>query len=293
MANMKMPAKYLYLMPSDGWNYMDLFLYHGLYSLVGSDAIDFPKNEPIWKEDGTGQGCSGMLAKSTEPDRTNILTKIHNGYFDLVLISSRCGNTDLIHAAIASRSIVAEIEGEDGAQGVKFPKANFRFSRSGNKGIVLPFSVAKKLITKPDYSKKKLDCYTQMAVSNKQRGWINGLPGVYVGVERLPFQQYFKKLQSAKCGVSAPGAGWDTPRHWEIGAAGAIPILTAPPYEIPNMFRFAHYSDRSTCEFAIKQVAELTEEKWTEAITSTQKQLKKYHTTEERAKYVLSKCLSG
>ncbi len=303
MATMS-PPSVLYLMPTDGWNYMDLFLYHGMYELIGYNAVDFPKNEPLWNEDGSGQGCSGMLAltkenkvkagradRMEEPDRTDILTKIHNGYFDLILISNRCSLTDLIHAAIASRSIVAEIEGEDGVHGIKYPKADFRFSRSGHEGILLPFSVAKKLITKPDYSRKKFDCFTQMVMSNKQRGWINGLPGVYVGTERLPFPEYFKKLQSAKCGVSAAGAGWDTPRHWEIGAAGAIPIISSLHYDIPNMFNLLHYSDRASCEFAIKQVAELSEEKWTETITKIQKQLKKYHTTEERAKYVIGKCL--
>ncbi len=80
---------------SDTSDYQSDSLFHGLRSLYGSQVVDFPKAERMYKFDleninvlhGLGFTCYGLL-ENIKVDRNNIYEKVKNNYFDLIIFSS-------------------------------------------------------------------------------------------------------------------------------------------------------------------------------------------------------------
>lgn len=102
--------------------------------------------------------------------------------------------------------------------------------------------------------------------------------------------EYFKVLAKSKISISYPGEGFDTGRFWEILANKAL--LFSPPLQIrmPHPFiEFKHFIPyNSMAQLKNRLLYYLNREEERKMIANEgYKHLLKYHTSKERAKYLL------
>ena len=50
-----------------------------------------------------------------------------------------------------------------------------------------------------------------------------------ISSERLSKDEFFKRCAKAYLVWSPEGVGWDCYRHYEVGAAGSVPLMQSPP----------------------------------------------------------------
>ncbi len=106
--------------------------------------------------------------------------------------------------------------------------------------------------------------------------------------------EYFKILAKSKISISCPGSGFDTGRFWEILANKAL--LFSPPIQIrmPHPFiEFKHFIPYNTiAQLKIRLLYYLNREEKRKMIANEgYKYLLKYHTSKERASYLLDMTL--
>jgi hypothetical protein len=107
-------------------------------------------------------------------------------------------------------------------------------------------------------------------------------------------EEYFRVLAKSKISVSYPGLGFDTGRFWEILANKAL--LFSPPLQIkmPHPFlEFKHFIPYNTLpQLKNRLLYYLDKEEEREKIANAgYRHLLKYHTSKERARYLLDMIL--
>ena len=226
-----------------GWpDYLCDMLLHGFRALLGPDAVDVNK---IWYlyQSGFGPGKKsltdlpgkGMTLYGLMPDipvdRGDILKKIQNHFFDLVVFGSifRCVDySDQVKAHYAPQDIIL-IDGEDQTLLRNFIGRGIYFKRELELEIPgvfpLEFSFPPEKICRHEVIKKKL-----MAVCDPRDA------STYIFNDEA---SYYQDYQQSYFGVTTKKAGWDCLRHYEILANQCAPLfldLAACP-EL-TMFRY-------------------------------------------------------
>ena len=105
-------------------------------------------------------------------------------------------------------------------------------------------------------------------------------------------RRYHEELSRSKIGISLRGGGWDTLRYWEVPALGAMMITTPLDIVIPNDFEDKKHVIR--CQPDLSDLVELcnyyvkNDSERSKIIAAGYKHLLEHHTSQARAKYVLS-----
>lgn len=220
-------------------DYMGDLLFHGLRELYGESVVDFPRKDHLYKgyEHGNklwGRGFSySALLDELDTDRTDIPSKISNGFFDLIILTSH--NTvdwyehifysylDRIKDLNANVKL-AVVNGKDRPETYDrvWNYTPYHFQReipdnADNRLIPISFAIPKEKIIDKIPKKNK---------------WIaNIVPADHSHHNRKTHtydteQEYYKDYEDSYYALTCIKAGADCMRHYEILARGSVPIFT-------------------------------------------------------------------
>lgn len=264
------PMKILYL-SSSVEDYLSDALFHGLRCLLGADVVDFPKSELLYnncpehvRKQARGNGFTlytGLL-EDIPVDRFNIVAKVQQDYFDLVVISDIWRQfgwfVELRPWLKAEKTIV--LDGADTPQ--TYPYAGLWWRRPYY--WFLPRAHTSFPYYKREWTEKtRFDTWSRalpqairarLPLAATPRRIAFSIPAEKIVRERPPKtkdfpthvvdaelaarlgraqtgyafnteQDYYADLQSARFGITTKRAGWDCLRHYEIAANGAVPCF--------------------------------------------------------------------
>jgi hypothetical protein len=249
-------------------DYLGDSILHGLRLLYGKDCIDYPKCEILYKncpehmrEQVRGNGFtlySGLL-EDIHIDRFNIETKIHNQYYDLIIISDIQRQYGwFLHFRpwlTAENTII--LDGQDThqpypARGHWWRKPYYWFLPKAHKDFLyfkrewtpdthfsiwmrmLPTKLRNKLpkpinLRSTAFSFPKEKIVTMLPKKIKDFATHIVDPEIAARIagsfETYAFEtekEYYKDLQDSRFGITTIRAGWDCLRHYEIAANGAV-----------------------------------------------------------------------
>ncbi len=211
-------------------DYMSDLLLHGLRELLGNQVVDYPGSWYMYNDEsekrnldhekklwGKGFTTSNLLENYNSIDRTDILKKIKNKFFDLVIFSSIRRSQLYLDEVIKYNNKFIFIDGEDDniienklAQKSVYFKRELVHKSTNIEPI--NFAIPEKKIIK-DIT---LDSKFLLAPL------IPGRLKTYIyNNERDYYEMYKKSL----FGLTYKKAGWDCLRHYEILMNGCIPIF--------------------------------------------------------------------
>lgn len=205
-------------------DYLNDLLFHGLYELEDVEVIDstpiihlykeYKNNVPMVNLWGKGFTSTFLIEKDTQ-DRTNLIEKIKDKYFDLIIYGSvhRCLEYyDLVSKIYDSNKIIM-VDGNDDQNTHPLSEKHPYFKRelSSNKFIPISFAIPEQKITQ-----NKL-------IKTQEYGSI--IPG-QIGYIFDNEQDYYDDYNKSYYGVTMKKAGWDCMRHYEILANNCIPYFT-------------------------------------------------------------------
>lgn len=245
-------AKLLFL-TADTSDYLADSMFHGLRSVLGADAVDFPRRDALYKSYGGdrlarlyGRGFTlyGLL-EELEVDRSDITERIGRGEFATVVIGDiwRAYGWWAQLAPQARRTRMAVLDGTDLPLIYPYaptwlrerahwglPRAHRRvpyFKREITPWTVpsralrpIAFSVpAEKVVTEPPAKSRLFQSHiVDPEVAREHAGGATG----YRFEEEAA---YYEDLRSARFGITTRKGGWETLRHYEIAANGAVPCF--------------------------------------------------------------------
>lgn len=219
-------------------------LLHGLKKLFGSQVVDYPRKDILYKcgspanrDQMWGKGFtlySGLLQED-ETDRYDIAQRMQNSFFDLVVIGSihRQDHFFKKYQPWLHKRNTLIIDGEDGClpiweidrglsvlRGYRYYKREqtdpaFRlFSRPAP---LRPISISypEEKIS-PSSLKTKLFC--AHIVDPEVAAMFRGSVKPVFATER----QYYEDLQASQFGITMKRGGWDCLRHYEMAANGTV-----------------------------------------------------------------------
>lgn len=263
-------------------DYQSDALFHGLACMFGSDIVDFPHFDHMYAGGPVPNYGRGFTLFNLLPDlpvdREDIQLKITKGYFDLVIVGGDwCSRSvgfpflEVIKKSVPPGKIFL-IDGADDAGISGLARHGVYFKRE-NTGTGYPISFAmpeEKMVCGTWPRKRKFALYEP-----GQKYLYSSEQDYYGGYREADFAKTTKK------------AGWDCMRHYEIMAAGCIPV-----------FERAQHMDPSTCmTLPRKALLKVLDEKGWETMSEEQvaavgsqfhEWCKRYCTTEALASYVLS-----
>ena len=263
-------------------DYQSDALFHGLRLLMGDEIEDFPKHVHMLKGGPSPTYGLGFTLFNLLPDvpidREDIPGKIERGYYDLVIVAGDwCSQSQGFPFAplIVKHVPPGRIFFVDGAddQGISRLARHGVYFKRENTGTGHPIGFAmpeEKMVCGPWPRKRKVALYEP------------GQPYLYETE-----QDYYDGYREADFAHTRRKAGWDCLRHYEIMAAGCIPIFenirAMPPQTAPNLPRKALVrvlAEEGWKSMSEQQVADVGGQfhLWAKA----------YCTTEALALYVLS-----
>ena len=225
-----MKILYIHYINSDYYNdYMSDLLLHGLREIIGENLIDYPgcwymysdelkkRNYDQSKLWGKGFTTQNLLENYNTIDRENILNKIKNRYFDLVIYASIRRSCIFLDEVIKFNNKFIFIDGEDdNFIDSKFSNKSLYFKRElfNQTSAVLPinFAIPEKKIA------KKIDTEPK----NILAPLIPGRLKTYTYKKEKEYYQMYKKSIFA---LTYKKSGWDCLRHYEIMMNGCIPLF--------------------------------------------------------------------
>jgi len=229
--------KILYISRGEHVDYQDDCLSIGLKELFGSDVVDINKREHIYtsySEEATkslyGMGMTvTRVLPDLEVDRTDVLSKIKNKYFDLVVYGSIWRKDSYLQEVLEHypKNRIACIDGEDKTDlnniynfGTMYFKRELVFDISDR---LLPISFAIPTC-KVNFNKNKI----------KDESFITPLNrNTYIYKNE---KDYYNDYSEARLGVTVKKAGWDCMRHYEILGNGCLPhfldLVHCPPFTL-------------------------------------------------------------
>jgi hypothetical protein len=237
-------------------------LFHGLRTLLGADAVDFPKREPLYKtypEDagrrlyGRGFGLYRLL-DDTPVDRDDALERARSGAFDAVVFGSIWRDWHWwvsLHDEMPKPTALAVVDGADmpwmypyGPTWWRSPRtwfvprahkraayfkreltpmtAHLRGSIRSGRPRLFPTAIS--------YPEEKV----ASSVPAKRREFQSHIVDPEVAAQQpgsgtsYAFEDegdYRADLEASRFGVTTKRKGWDALRHYEIAAAGAVPCF--------------------------------------------------------------------
>ena len=207
--------------------YLDDGLLHGLRTLFGSDVVDYPRMWHMY-EDSFGPGKEDLTSITARGftyygrmadegvDRTDLIQKIKQGYFDLVIMHAWYPS-DLFATIISHtpRNKLVILDGRDETQILepyigcgRYFKRELTEYRSG----VYPVSFA--------FPADKIQ-----APVPKIRVMAPLIPGDISTYIYNDEAAYYQQYNESCLGVTMKKAGWDCLRHYEILGSQCIPYF--------------------------------------------------------------------
>jgi len=280
--------KILYV--SEGLNpdYLCDLLLHGLRTLLGPDVVDIRRIASVYRdyfftgsfneEEKRGRWYTvyGLLPDDNGVDRTDIVNKIRNKYFDYVIYGSvhRClFFLKEVRDSYDANEIIF-IDGEDHTD-IASIHGGYYFKRelSQFRSDVVPiqFAVPKeKVVTDiPEKIRNMAPCDSRNRDS-------------FVFNTEL---EYYRQYGESYFAYTERRGGWDRIRHYEIIAAGALPYFndleSCPVSTLTFLPKHELFEARKLCDNNFNRA------KWDELFGEVRKCMFEKLTTEALAKYVI------
>ena len=208
----------------------DLLL-HGLRSLLGDNVIDYPGSWHLYKDEskkrnlskdqlwGKGFSQTDTMDNFDSIDREDILSKINNKYFDLVIYGSARRSLLFFEEILKNNIKIIFIDGQD-LQDIdkKLLKYGLYFKKEyihkniDKKIFPIHFAIPEsKIIKEPNPNP-----------SNVLAPMIPGKKDTYIYENE---KEYYKMYQDSIFALTIKKACWDVFRHYEILANGCIPLF--------------------------------------------------------------------
>ncbi len=304
-------------------NYVPDLLLHGLRRLFGPDVVDWPRKDGLYRGEFScltpDQAVPGLMDDDDAVDRTDIDAKIDSGYFTLIFADIRSIRLerDRINRILDRKTIpLAFVDGEDQPSMIR--PGNFAVMQRETDGsdhtIPLPMAMPVQVL---DWLDRYADQPKEYSV-----GFLGARANSSVTREHMPDEvarlfpdhmirmttvpdpanpkpdgrlsrdEYYRTLQKCKIVLSLPGAGYDTFRYWENAACSGAHLAYRTPLHIPHDFREGREIVRfSTVGELIGAVDALLrdESRALEIGARSRAWLRRFHTTERRAEYVLNR----
>jgi hypothetical protein len=225
----------LFIATGDYADYQCDCVFHGLKMLLGDNVVDI---RPPWymyestdeNKDkfstfyGKGFTLYGHLKFSDKIDRSDILSKIKNKYFDKIIYGSIFRSQEYIYDVLNyyDAKDISFIDGEDQTdllrfllgRGVYFKRELLEYNYSNSsESRVLPieFGIPRKHIVPEVPNKSRVIAH----IDPRDRSTY-----IYDNQE-----DYYKGYQDSCFGITTKKAGWDCLRHYEILANGCFPLF--------------------------------------------------------------------
>ena len=218
-------------------------LLHGLKGLFGSQVVDYPKKDILYKGDLTkkhklwGRGFTlytGLL-ENDEADRYDIGQKLKDSFYDLVLMSSiyRQDHFFKKHQSWLHKRNTLIIDGEDGAVPIwEIDKSlsilkEYRYykreqSNAGWRMFARPVPLRPISISYPEEKihipSKKIKLFCSHIVDPEVAAHLKGDVKHVFSSEG----EYYNDLQTSYFGVTMKRGGWDCMRHYEMAGNGTL-----------------------------------------------------------------------
>jgi hypothetical protein len=197
-------------------DYQNDLLFYGLRELYGNDVVDSTQIISLYKEWENrihpqhlwGGMTSFWLIGENNIDRTDIVQKIENKYYDLIIYGAikRCKEYYDIVSKVYSNDKVILIDGNDESEldplYLKHPYFKRELIKKHPNLIPITFALPTSKFTKPTTNKTQ-----EFATC------IPGQPETYIFKEEKP---YYDDYHKSYYGVTMKKAGWDCMRHYEI-----------------------------------------------------------------------------
>lgn len=218
--------KILYI-SSGSPDYLADTILHGLRSLYGNNVVDVPKMEHMYsnafpEEEMKTYGRGFTIFRTLddlEIDRKNILKKIQDNYFDLIIWASVHRNKSFFYSAIDSGTKCIFLDGEDGQHfDSLFPNLIWRcgyykreLEKSFHKNLKpIGFSFPEEKIT---------------TIYNKTQTNATVIPGYQDTYIFDNEKNYFEDYQKSLFAITHKKSGWDCLRHYEIIFNNCMPFF--------------------------------------------------------------------
>ena len=210
-------------------DYMNDLLLHGLRQISGHEVIDYPGAWYLYKDEsikrnlkkssfwGKGFTTSNILNNFNSIDRTDILSKIRNNYFDLVVYGSIRRNNEFMDDVLKYNNHFIVVDGEDDQYiEKKYSNKCIYFKRELNQTIPniesISFAVPKEKILKN--IPKKFEYLLAPLIPGK----LNTYNYDYE-------DSYYEMYEKSVFALTNKKIGWDCLRHYEILMNGCIPLF--------------------------------------------------------------------
>ncbi len=209
-------------------DYLADTVFHGLRSLYGNGVVDFPKMEHMYsnaypesemKTWGKGFTIFRTL-EDIEVDRSQILKKINDKYFDIIIWASVHRNISYFYSAIDSGIKCIFLDGEDGQSFHNMaPHITWRAKYFKRELNTIPHPNIKPIGF--SFPKEKIT-----TIYNKTQDSATVVPGylnTYIFENEI---DYYFDYQKSYYGITHKKGGWDCMRHYEIIFNNCIPFFT-------------------------------------------------------------------
>ena len=216
--------KILYIAQNKHLDYQDDCLFIGLKELFGSDVVDNNKKYHSYKnytqsvENFHGKGLTvTKILEDLNVDRTDILNKIKNKFFDYIVYGSIWRCIDFLEEVIEvyPKNKILIIDGEDHTNLHNIYNFNLPYFKRElilEQKNLFPISFAIPTC-KVNFNKNKI----------KDRAFITPKDrSTYIYNDEF---SYYADYNEARFGYTMKKAGWDCLRHYEIMANGCIPYF--------------------------------------------------------------------
>lgn len=235
--------KILYIAPGNEVDYQNDCLLIGLKEILGADVVDINKHHHIYVtyDDrlvgslyGKGMTVTKILP-DLEVDRGDVIKKINNQYYDLVVYGSIHRCTDYIDdiLKVYPKNKIIVVDGEDIPmihpiyyEGIPYFKREIHYPYQIN---LFPISFAIPTC-KVNFNKNK----------TRNMAFITPLDlSTYIYDKE---SDYYNDYSQSRFGITCRKGGWDCMRHYEILANGCLPVfidineLTCPYPKILTTF---------------------------------------------------------
>ena len=218
-------------------DYLNDLLFHGLYELENVEVIDSTPIIHLYKESvgkipvknlwGKGFSSTFLIDKDTV-DRKDIVEKISNKYYDLVIYGSinRCSDYYDLVSQVYPKDKIFLVDGDDHTDINPLSEKHPYFKReiTTNKHIPIHFAIPECKIVKSSIDKQQ------------EYGSIIPGQGGYIFEKE---KDYYADYQKSFYGVTMKKAGWDAMRHYEILANRCMPYFvdleSCPPQTLTNL----------------------------------------------------------
>lgn len=231
--------------PPSNQDYLSDMIFHGMKNLFGDSVVDYPRMWHMHRSDfdsgkrdlnkdcyGRGFSIFATIGDDSTVDRTDIESKIKNGYFDLIFGVPHWPTT--LVSFIEEHTLRSKVIWLDGCDTTKiqFPNriSNGRYyKREMDRPIdgVFPISFS--------FPAEKIRPINQ----EKTQTWFPFRPAKNSGGGNGPYSfekenDYYDAYSKSLFGYTVKKAGWDCMRHYEIIACGTLPYWD-DVRECPNL----------------------------------------------------------